>query len=520
MNPPLGKCDLALVALGLTLVCGAHGEGARVSVPAPITNVLEVAGHSSQNPQTAYSIHLKGTILWANGREGRFVLQDESGTEELQMNLGNRLPTPGQIVRVDGNATITTRAGGYQLGTMGALVDDDGIHTMTEKSGSAYLSVGRHALRLDWFNGPDKYGLEVDYAGPRMPRRKVPDAALWRKQPGSAREFAPGLDYACYPAPGEVLPDFSELRAIATGTVSNFDLGVLRQTQHIGLEFTGYLNVPRDGLYTFYLNSDDGSRLFLDGPAPVLTIIGATNLPEPTPLEIGRVLSGRAHGGGDDYQRVEVEGRVTFASRERMGWELELASETGRLQIQLANGSGLSASNILNARVSVVGISQRAYDADGDAVGGVLLVSDARAIRVLKPGEPAAGAGKKPGLPLLTTASQVHELSREEAQRGYPVRIRGVVTCVLPERQAFTIQDATRGIYVVDSSESRSVAPAIGEYLEIEGKTDPSLFAPIIDASRVRDLGAGCLPRPIQPTWDRLMNGSLDAQYVELQGVI
>ncbi|HSY43217.1 MAG TPA: ATP-binding protein, partial [Candidatus Acidoferrum sp.] len=108
----------------------------------------------------------------------------------------------------------------------------------------------------------------------------------------------------------------------------------------------------------------------------------------------------------------------------------------------------------------------------------------------------------------------------EEAQRGYPVKIQGIITCVLPERQAFTIQDATRGIYVVDSSESRSVSPKIGEYLEIKGKTDPSLFAPIVVADSVKELGTGYTPQPIQPTWDRLMNGSLDAQYVELQGVV
>src|SRR4029077_6650016 len=85
---------------------------------------------------------------------------------------------------------------------------------------------------------------------------------------------------------------------------------------------------------------------------------------------------------------------------------------------------------------------------------------------------------------------------------------------------AFTIQDSTRGIYAVDFSESRSDPPRIGEFLEVEGITDPSLFAPVIDASRVRLLGIGNLPEPVHPTWDQLMNGSLDAQYVEIQGIL
>ena len=33
-------------------------------------------------------------------------------------------------------------------------------------------------------------------------------------------------------------------------------------------------------------------------------------------------------------------------------------------------------------------------------------------------------------------------------------------------------------------------------------------------------LGAGQLPEPLRPSWDQLFNGSLDAQYVELKGVV
>jgi len=49
---------------------------------------------------------------------------------------------------------------------------------------------------------------------------------------------------------------------------------------------------------------------------------------------------------------------------------------------------------------------------------------------------------------------------------------------------------------------------------------DPSLFAPVVNARQVRILGAGELPEPVRPTRDQLMNGSLDAQYVEIQGIL
>ncbi|MBI4325155.1 MAG: hypothetical protein HY674_07805, partial [Chloroflexi bacterium] len=56
--------------------------------------------------------------------------------------------------------------------------------------------------------------------------------------------------------------------------------------------------------------------------------------------------------------------------------------------------------------------------------------------------------------------------------------------------------------------------------MEIEGLTDPGLFAPMVNARRVSSLGAGHLPEPVHPTWDQLLNGSLDAQYVEIQGIV
>ena len=485
----------------------------------PVTNVVQLSRLSSQNPSISYFIHLDGDILWADPAEGKFVLRDASGTEELEMDLHGQFVQPGQRVRLEGKGTITSRGAGFRLGVKGPVVDDNGVHTMIEKSGAIYLRAGRHPIRVDWFNGVEKYGLEVDYQGPALPRQKIPDSALFRIQmdAAGATNFVSGLDYVCYAVDGEVLPDFGQMAALKTGTVSNFDLGVLSHSEHVGLQFTGHLQVPRDGLYTFYLKSDDGSQLFVGEQSLQLEVIGQVELPEPRKMIIGRTLD-----WDKDYQRVEVEGRVTFVSEQKNGLELELTSKTGRMRLEVADGSGLSMSPLLNSWIRVIGFLQDAYDADGQKVADILLVSNTNEIKVIKSNSPTIkNADAETGtLPVLTTAGEVHQLKREEAQRGYSAEIQGVVTCVLPERQAFTIQDATRGLYVVDSSESRSVPPKIGEFLEVKGKTDPSLFAPIVNADRVSDLGAGRLPQPVHPTWDQLMNGSLDAQYVELQGIM
>ena len=122
-------------------------------------------------------------------------------------------------------------------------------------------------------------------------------------------------------------------------------------------------------------------------------------------------------------------------------------------------------------------------------------------------------------LPELTTVDEVLRLKPEEAQRGYPVKIRGVVTCVIQEHNAFIVQDATHAVFVINASPATAL-PRRGELLEVEGKSDKGSFAPLVRMSRLRNLGAGTLPEPVQPTWDQLMNGSLDDQLVEIRGIV
>ncbi len=78
-----------------------------------------------------------------------------------------------------------------------------------------------------------------------------------------------GLDYKYYQGSWLALPPFSTLTANGSGTVSNFDISPAKIRTGFGFSFTGFINVPVDGFYTFYTTSDDGSKLFIDN---VLTV--------------------------------------------------------------------------------------------------------------------------------------------------------------------------------------------------------------------------------------------------------
>ena len=141
-----------------------------------------------------------------------------------------------------------------------------------------------------------------------------------------------------------------------------------------------------------------------------------------------------------------------------------------------------------------------------------------------KAGVPAAASptqvSPESASPLLTTAEQVHRLTREEAAKAQKAVIRGVITCSLPQYAAVVIQDSTRGVYVAGIGANLGEPPGLGEIVEIEGVTDPGEFAPHLRARRLKRLGMGELPQPVRATWDQLINGSLDTQYVEIEGVV
>jgi signal transduction histidine kinase len=117
----------------------------------------------------------------------------------------------------------------------------------------------------------------------------------------------------------------------------------------------------------------------------------------------------------------------------------------------------------------------------------------------------------------LRTTEEVHALRPHHAKAQYPVRIRGVITS--RDRNGGMVQDATRGVYVYglkDADASRELR--VSDYVEVEGLSVQGSFAPMIRCQTARFLGPGRLPAPAHPTWERLNNGSLDCQYVEIEG--
>jgi len=72
-----------------------------------------------------------------------------------------------------------------------------------------------------------------------------------------------GLSYAYYEGNWDNLPNFEALVPVKEAVAAVVDLSVADNDNFIGLVFEGYVNIPSNGDYTFYLGSDDGSKMYV-----------------------------------------------------------------------------------------------------------------------------------------------------------------------------------------------------------------------------------------------------------------
>jgi hypothetical protein len=80
----------------------------------------------------------------------------------------------------------------------------------------------------------------------------------------------PGLEYTYYEGGWQSLRDLPAARIESRGFADTFTLDVRKRDEHFALQFKGFVKIPRDGIYSFYTVSDDGSMLYI-GHQPVVS---------------------------------------------------------------------------------------------------------------------------------------------------------------------------------------------------------------------------------------------------------
>ncbi len=496
-------CCLAVWILGPR--CGTHAdEGApgRISIAAFEDLV-------STHERTVESFRIEGVVCAVASERNLIVLQDEATAVLVEspalrgnVRVGDHLAVLGR------NCAVQRRQATLHLGAA-STVDLDGIHSAVTKCGVARLKAGLQPIRLAWFNGRGDSALRLEYEGMGIPRQRIPDRLLRHKTLKDGDIYEPGLDFAAYNGEGwSSLPDFARLVSVATGVATNFDRSYSVHRENTGLVFSGYIEVPDAGVYTFYLESDDGARLQVGDPADSCEVIVLEGRGVPKAKRLEEALSNR-----NQSQWVETEGTVIFAAEDMRNLRLDVRWRGDLLRVTVLDGASLASDGqLMQRRVRLTGICEALRNlAPLQTVR--ITVPSARQI-VLEDAPPAGPQGPTPAI--LTTADQVHGLTLEDADRHIHVSMRGVVTWAAD--RCLMLQDATGGVFV--NLENPIERPAVGDFWEAEGRTERGGFAPDVLAAKMTFLGHAGLPDPIHASWDQLMNGSLTTQYVEIEGVL
>ena len=101
----------------------------------------------------------------------------------------------------------------------------------------------------------------------RKPVSETAQTTFTKVDPANAvmvNNTANGLKYKYFEGDWNELPDFDKMKPAAEGTVSNFSYSMINAMDQFGFEYTGFIKVPQDAVYTFFTASDDGSRLYID----------------------------------------------------------------------------------------------------------------------------------------------------------------------------------------------------------------------------------------------------------------
>lgn len=441
------------------------------------------------------SFDLQGIICESNPKIGTVLVRDASSTVILEMPSIPDTLSAGTVVKISGrNSWVNRSTHSIQLDT-GPLLEVDGLHAPFTQSATITLEEGDQPFRLEWFNGdgPAKLNLEVE--GPDLHRAKVPESWYKHRSPDGGT-LLPGLGYARYRGTyWHTLPNFPALKEESRGETRGLDNGLIAAEGSTGLIYSGFLTLPRTGNYTFSVASDDGARVFVGKPNSSISIVSSLSS---TPVAAAPTVE--TDVPGDDQFWGTSEGVVTFAGQNDHRIELELSGKVAVTHITVLDPGDAVPQNYLGKMVKVTGLK---------STSGVVALSP-RSIEV--------SAQSNDPKRVITTAAEIHQLRPAEAQKGRPVRLVGVVTMVSP--QNIVLQDSSGGVYVHHTSSRAGDTPKPKEIWEVTGITDDGDFSPVVRNSKLSYKQVGELPRGLKPTREQFADGSLDAEQVEIEGIV
>lgn len=83
------------------------------------------------------------------------------------------------------------------------------------------------------------------------------------RPPDNPTNTVQGITMEHYSGTWTMVPDFATILADDESASNTFSVAPYASTDFFAVQFSGYINIPADGIYTFYTSSDDGSKLYI-----------------------------------------------------------------------------------------------------------------------------------------------------------------------------------------------------------------------------------------------------------------
>lgn len=255
-----------------------------------------IAGNASYTAGT-FTISGSGNDIWASADGFRYVYQTLEGDGEIALLISSQtntnswakagvmirenltagskhatvVGTPGNGVSfqrrvVADDVSTSTTISGITVPVWVKIVREGNTFTSYHSSdGAAWTQIGSENISM---SSSVNIGMAVtSHNNAEASTVVFENVALSGvsdlRNPDNPSNTENGVDYSYYEGNWDLLPDFGTLTPVKTGNSSNFDLSAREQDDYFGFEFSGFIEIPADGDYTFYTSSDDGSKLYI-----------------------------------------------------------------------------------------------------------------------------------------------------------------------------------------------------------------------------------------------------------------
>ena len=237
--------------------------------------------------------------------------------------------------------------------------------------------------------------------------------------------------------------------------------------------------------------------------------VGSGAVPEPR-----RITEPDRFGGEIDCEWSEFVGVVRRVSLnpEQNHLQLDVMDRGWRARVFLPvpiNCDLTELTNLINARVSAVGVGGIDYDDAHGAVGLKLFVPSRADIRVLD--QPSADPFLLPCLPLASVRAYAGTNTP-----AYRIHVRGITTLVSPAGE-FVLQEGKSAVRVQANGTNLC---KVGREIEAVGFVAPGVFSPMVEDAVIRSVTPKMQIEPVSVAPATVLWGDYDARLVRVTGFL